>query len=699
MRRSGKFFIRPWHVLTLGAACLSAVAAEAVLPWEKIKDTDVLWVRVNNTAIDFPSRYEPNEPLSPIARIALLCMEKGTEEGNFPAYALLKEPIKRELERLGVVAGGQCTCRLSVSFTLHQPCRDRNHAIWRIFDPTKRKGVNFRGPAAVKFLTLSTSGQIAFESSVDQGEDVSTAVRVASFPNGFLLRQFPCDVREGNLSEETANAPYWRTTIRGADPDQAFCFAVLVIAPEKVAVCIEVLPPGRFAGVDPASEADHIRMERVFNDAYDREFTDRLAALLPPAGEAREVPDKKLPAPEVTEAPPPPPGKKSAGPPPGSSPEVSSSAKESPGEEDERHHPDEMANACFEAASCGNFPAIRDIFEASPEKILAILTAVSQSLWPKETTLLHGAAAGGHYRMVQLLLEKLTFGDEMNAKILNAKAQGRTPLCLAIERGHTEIARLLLEQKDIKINTIDAYGETALHIAAQKGRDEIVKILLEKHASVSSENSTKRTPLHEAAFCGRTEVVRKLLKNGARVDAKDEQGCTALHLAAIGGHTEVTRALVDSVRPEAKKAMIEARSERQWTPLHRAARNGHTACVDFLLKNDADVGAQTQKGETALHLALMSGDTLGRRYNGAEVCDILLSRLRQEGVNILEMLRNETFLRATYEYANKDESVFKRWKEKVLEAPYGERTRKWYTDLLKCYGVDTDALLVDPPAP
>jgi len=52
---------------------------------------------------------------------------------------------------------------------------------------------------------------------------------------------------------------------------------------------------------------------------------------------------------------------------------------------------------------------------------------------------------------------------------------------LALERGHEEIVKLLLQKDDIDPNIIDTrYGRTPLLLAAQRGYEGIVKLLLER---------------------------------------------------------------------------------------------------------------------------------------------------------------------------------------------------------------------------
>lgn len=81
----------------------------------------------------------------------------------------------------------------------------------------------------------------------------------------------------------------------------------------------------------------------------------------------------------------------------------------------------------------------------------------------------------------------------------------RTPLYWASEKGHTDIAKHLVE-RGADVNACDEFGETPLHRAAANGHFEIAAILIKENANINSEsvivdvsgNLFKRTPLNYA---------------------------------------------------------------------------------------------------------------------------------------------------------------------------------------------------------
>ncbi|XP_015228443.1 PREDICTED: KN motif and ankyrin repeat domain-containing protein 4-like [Cyprinodon variegatus] len=89
-------------------------------------------------------------------------------------------------------------------------------------------------------------------------------------------------------------------------------------------------------------------------------------------------------------------------------------------------------------------------------------------------TALHLAVRHGRIVMVRLLL---SCGADANIQ----DDQGMTPLMFASERGHTHIARLLLERSQCDLSLTDRRGRTALSIATQ-GSHADTAALLQAHA-------------------------------------------------------------------------------------------------------------------------------------------------------------------------------------------------------------------------
>ena len=101
---------------------------------------------------------------------------------------------------------------------------------------------------------------------------------------------------------------------------------------------------------------------------------------------------------------------------------------------------------------------------------------------------LFGASRTGSIQSVERYLEQ---GESVNT----ARAQdGRTPLHIAVERGHRKMVTFLLNNGAF-VNPRDHEGNTPLHLAAAAGHDSIVRILLSAHADATIRNNDGRKPL------------------------------------------------------------------------------------------------------------------------------------------------------------------------------------------------------------
>ncbi|HIG23126.1 ankyrin repeat domain-containing protein, partial [Henriciella sp.] len=78
-------------------------------------------------------------------------------------------------------------------------------------------------------------------------------------------------------------------------------------------------------------------------------------------------------------------------------------------------------------------------------------------------------------------------------------------------------------EKGVDINAKGLFGDTPLHIAAQFGHTEIAELLIAKGADVNADNA-KETPLHRAATNGHYAIAELLIAAGVDVNAKNVGG-------------------------------------------------------------------------------------------------------------------------------------------------------------------------------
>ncbi|MGQ9724890.1 MAG: ankyrin repeat domain-containing protein [Tepidimonas sp.] len=155
------------------------------------------------------------------------------------------------------------------------------------------------------------------------------------------------------------------------------------------------------------------------------------------------------------------------------------------------------------------------------------------------------------------------------------------PLVLALQRDSLQVARHLVQQRDLAIEATNAAGENALMIAALRGHLDIVqallrrgaqvnrpgwtalhyaasgktdqalaitRLLLEHHAYIDAESPNRSTPLMMAARYGREEVVRWLLQEGADPTLRNQQGLDAIDFARQVGREAIVELIAAAIR-------------------------------------------------------------------------------------------------------------------------------------------------------
>ncbi|XP_056408594.1 ankyrin repeat domain-containing protein 50-like [Hyla sarda] len=101
-------------------------------------------------------------------------------------------------------------------------------------------------------------------------------------------------------------------------------------------------------------------------------------------------------------------------------------------------------------------------------------------------TPLHCAAWRGQANIAHLLIANGAFTDAQCS-------QGATPLCIAAQEGHYELARVLLEEGNASPFHSDHYGRTPIKVAAKGGHEAIVH-LLESHGVPSYQGPMAKVP-------------------------------------------------------------------------------------------------------------------------------------------------------------------------------------------------------------
>ncbi|KAJ8016092.1 hypothetical protein DPEC_G00003560 [Dallia pectoralis] len=160
-----------------------------------------------------------------------------------------------------------------------------------------------------------------------------------------------------------------------------------------------------------------------------------------------------------------------------------------------------------------------------------------------------------------------------NAKVDQTGDLERTALHEASLLGLENFVNLLL-LSGADPNACDVDRMTPLALAAETGHLNVAEVLLQKGAKVQPE--TEGSLLFEAVFSGSPDIICLMLDYGADPNMPNQSGYLPIHCAAYHGHLLVLEQLISVTAMEAVK-------QSGMSPLHSAAAGGQTQCLEALL--------------------------------------------------------------------------------------------------------------------
>jgi ankyrin repeat protein len=233
-----------------------------------------------------------------------------------------------------------------------------------------------------------------------------------------------------------------------------------------------------------------------------------------------------------------------------------------------------------------------------------------------------------HYAAVCVGVEPLKLLLSRGVSTMTPEKEGNTPLHLASSRGRVENVEAIIEHElqnlnikdeeneeeenktsnDVNLNSslekVNKMGMRPLHIAIQKGHVNVVKALLNHKADAEKFTPAqldKLTPLMIACQQGHLEIVKILVNHGVKLAATDRRGRTATAHAVINGHANVLSYLLRlGVNPNVTDSSGN-------TLAHYAAAYGWYFNLKLLLEAGCDVAKGNDWKLTPLAVAFLKG--------------------------------------------------------------------------------------------
>lgn len=214
-------------------------------------------------------------------------------------------------------------------------------------------------------------------------------------------------------------------------------------------------------------------------------------------------------------------------------------------------------------------------------------------------TLGHYAAAVGNLSFLKLL-------QQPKPAVSSSNKDGFYPVHLAIQMGHLELTRWLVETFHLKNKRRRDKEDVPIGLALNFRRHEIFDFLLGLNPRRVSFEKTFLTSLF-SSHCrfGRTSMVKYLLTYKPKL-LDDSRRFDAVASAIRSGNPEVLRLVLDEVEnlgfnnPETKS-----------TYLHFAALHNEAAMIPHLIAKGISIDSVTNRGVSPLYLAVTSGGLEG----------------------------------------------------------------------------------------
>ena len=146
-------------------------------------------------------------------------------------------------------------------------------------------------------------------------------------------------------------------------------------------------------------------------------------------------------------------------------------------------------------------------------------------------------------------------------------------------------------------------GTTPLHRASERGHVDLARLLIEYGADVAARNKDETTPLHGASDVGDVNLAQLLIEYGADAAARSKDGAP-LCRACLRDDMDMARLIEHGGADVAGQNIMNG-----MTLLHMTSELANLDLARLLIEHGVDAAAQNKKGLTPLHGASLLGSS------------------------------------------------------------------------------------------
>jgi ankyrin repeat protein len=184
-----------------------------------------------------------------------------------------------------------------------------------------------------------------------------------------------------------------------------------------------------------------------------------------------------------------------------------------------------------------------------------------------------------------------------------------TPFMSAVRWGDVVSAEMLLEAgsptEGVEKALVSFFG--FITMPEEEKSENMVRFALKHRFDINLQDEKGRTPLYRALEEGYQAVATLLLDNGATIGKEAAHGATPLHIAAYENIEHKKAAILRDILGKYPHD-INKQDGTGSTPLHNAAHVGNDAGIELLAQAGASYEMQDEKGNTPVHVALISSE-------------------------------------------------------------------------------------------